>query len=79
MCLSTIRTSISFVVCCRTQCLQRAKMSYKNYRNDYESLNGWLARVPNYEVRETDDALQVETKLKSQRVRAPTIHVSVFL
>ncbi|XP_059203859.1 periplakin [Centropristis striata] len=51
----------------RSQSLQRAKMSYKNYRNDYDNLNSWLSRVPNYEARETDDPRQVETKLKNQR------------
>lgn len=44
-------------------------MAYKNYRNEYDNLNSWLARVPNYEPRETDDVRQVETKLKNQRVR----------
>lgn len=44
-------------------------MAYKNYRNDYDNLNSWLSRVPNYEPRETDDIRQVETKLKNQRVR----------
>ncbi|KAG7505080.1 periplakin [Solea senegalensis] len=51
----------------RSQSLQRAKMSYKNYRNDYDNLNSWLSRIPNYEPRETDDTRQVETKLKNQR------------
>lgn len=51
----------------RSQNLQRAKMSYKNYRNDYDNLNSWLSHVPNYEPRETDDAKQVETKLRNQR------------
>ncbi|XP_031726931.1 periplakin [Anarrhichthys ocellatus] len=51
----------------RSQSLQRAKMSYNNYRNDYDNLNSWLSRVPNYEPRETDDTKQVETKLKNQR------------
>ncbi|KAF1380041.1 hypothetical protein PFLUV_G00182370 [Perca fluviatilis] len=51
----------------RSQSLQRAKMAYKNYQNDYDNLNSWLSRVPNYEPRETDDIRQVETKLKSQR------------
>lgn len=50
----------------RSQSLQRAKMSYNNYRNDYDNLNSWLSRVPNYEPRETDDARQLETKLKNQ-------------
>uniref|UniRef100_A0A665U5G8 Periplakin n=1 Tax=Echeneis naucrates TaxID=173247 RepID=A0A665U5G8_ECHNA len=51
----------------RSQSLQRAKMAYNNYRNDYDNLNSWLSRVPNYEPRETDDTRQVETKLKNQR------------
>ncbi|XP_046893628.1 periplakin [Hypomesus transpacificus] len=51
----------------RSQSLQRAKMSQKNYRNEYDNLNSWLSRVPNYEPRETDDVRQVETKLKNQR------------
>ncbi|KAG7282261.1 hypothetical protein CRUP_033788 [Coryphaenoides rupestris] len=51
----------------RSQSLQRAKMAYNNYRNDYDNLNMWLSRVPNYEPRETDDVRQVETKLKNQR------------
>ncbi|XP_076000185.1 periplakin [Genypterus blacodes] len=51
----------------RSQSLQRAKMSYNNYSNDYDNLNSWLSRVPNYEPRETDDTRQIETKLKNQR------------
>ncbi|XP_024117237.1 periplakin isoform X1 [Oryzias melastigma] len=51
----------------RSQSLQRAKMAYNNFRNDYDNLNTWLSRVPNYEPRETDDVMQVETKLKNQR------------
>lgn len=51
----------------RSQSLQRAKMAYKNYQNDYDNLNTWLSRVPNYEPRETDDIRQLEAKLKSQR------------
>ncbi|KAM4530554.1 periplakin [Odontesthes bonariensis] len=51
----------------RSQSLQRAKMGYNNYRKDYDNLNSWLSRVPNYEPRETDDMRQVETKLKNQR------------
>uniref|UniRef100_A0A8C4FE13 Periplakin n=1 Tax=Dicentrarchus labrax TaxID=13489 RepID=A0A8C4FE13_DICLA len=42
-------------------------MAYKNYRNDYDNLNSWLSRVPNYEPHETDDPRKVETKLKNQR------------
>lgn len=56
------------MLCFRSQSLQRAKMSQKNYRNEYDNLNSWLSRVPNYEPRETDDVRQVETKLKNQRV-----------
>lgn len=77
--LSAISPLKSTAVCCRSQSLQRAKMSLKNFRTDYDSLNNWLSRVPNYEVRETDDARQVESKLKSQRVRPLTIHASAFL
>uniref|UniRef100_A0A8C9VUA4 Periplakin n=1 Tax=Scleropages formosus TaxID=113540 RepID=A0A8C9VUA4_SCLFO len=51
----------------RSQSLQRAKLYYTNYRNDYDNLNNWLSRVPNYEPRESDDARQVEAKLKNQR------------
>ncbi|KAM6957358.1 periplakin [Aplochiton taeniatus] len=51
----------------RSQSLQRAKLSFNNYRNDYDNLNTWLSRVPNYEPRETDDVRTVETKLKNQR------------
>uniref|UniRef100_A0A8C6S6K2 Periplakin n=1 Tax=Neogobius melanostomus TaxID=47308 RepID=A0A8C6S6K2_9GOBI len=51
----------------RSQCLQRAKMSYKNYHNDYDNLNSWLSRIPNYEPRETDSTIEVETKLKNQK------------
>lgn len=58
-----------YAVSCRSQNLQRAKMSYNNYRNDYDNLNSWLSRVPNYEPRDTDDVRQVETKLRNQRVR----------
>ena len=46
-------------------------MAYNNYRNDYDNLNMWLSRVPNYEPRETDDVRQVDTKLKNQRVGPP--------
>lgn len=55
---------------CRSQSLQRAKTSYGNYRTEYDNLNSWLSRVPNYEPRETDDIKQVEGKLKNQRVSA---------
>lgn len=49
-------------------------MAYNNYRNDYDNLNSWLSRVPNYEPRETDDVRQVETKLKNQRVKEINTH-----
>lgn len=62
-------TVISFAVCFRSQSLQRAKMAYNNYSKDYNNLNSWLSRIPNYEPHETDDPIQVETKLKNQRVR----------
>ncbi|XP_007568356.1 periplakin isoform X2 [Poecilia formosa] len=51
----------------RSQSLQRAKMAYKNYQNDYSSLNSWLSHIPNYEPRETDDLRQLDAKLKNQR------------
>ncbi|XP_049601631.1 periplakin [Syngnathus scovelli] len=51
----------------RSQCLQRAKMSNNNYRNDYNNMNSWLARIPNYEPSETDDLKQLDVKLKNQR------------
>uniref|UniRef100_A0A3B5LYF5 Uncharacterized protein n=1 Tax=Xiphophorus couchianus TaxID=32473 RepID=A0A3B5LYF5_9TELE len=51
----------------RSQSLQRAKMAYKNYQNDYSSLNAWLSHIPNYEPRETDDVRQLDAKLKNQR------------
>ncbi|MCJ8739031.1 hypothetical protein PDJAM_G00042480 [Pangasius djambal] len=51
----------------RSQSLQKAKMSYNNYRNDYDNLNSWLSRVPSYEPLETDTVQQVEGKLKNQR------------
>uniref|UniRef100_A0A8B9HE32 SH3 domain-containing protein n=1 Tax=Astyanax mexicanus TaxID=7994 RepID=A0A8B9HE32_ASTMX len=47
--------------------LQRAKTAYNSYRNEYDNLNSWLSRVPNYEPHETDDIRQVESKLKNQR------------
>lgn len=52
-------------------------MAYNSYRNDYDNLNTWLTRVPNYEPRETDDVKQVETKLKNQKVRLRTRRFSV--
>ncbi|XP_077069203.1 periplakin isoform X2 [Siphateles boraxobius] len=52
----------------RSQSLQRAKTAYTNYHNDYDNLNSWLSRVPNYEPRETDDIKQIEAKLKNQRI-----------
>ncbi|XP_029945868.1 periplakin [Salarias fasciatus] len=51
----------------RSQSLQRAKMAYNNYNNDYNNLNTWLSKVPNYEPKETDDTRQLDTKLKNQR------------
>ncbi|KAK7938827.1 hypothetical protein WMY93_002153 [Mugilogobius chulae] len=51
----------------RSQSLQRAKMAYKNYNNDYENLNSWLAHVPNYEPRADDTPDTVETKLRNQK------------
>ncbi|XP_052405032.1 periplakin [Carassius gibelio] len=51
----------------RLQCLQRAKTAYASYHNDYDNLNSWLSRIPNYEPRETDEIRQIEEKLKSQR------------
>ncbi|XP_042578372.1 periplakin-like [Cyprinus carpio] len=51
----------------RLQCLQRAKTAYTSYHNDYDNLNSWLSRMPNYEPRETDDIRQIDEKLKNQR------------
>ncbi|XP_043091063.1 periplakin [Puntigrus tetrazona] len=51
----------------RSQCLQRAKTAHANYNNDYDNLNSWLSRLPNYEPRETDDVRQIDDKLKNQR------------
>ncbi|XP_030646106.1 periplakin [Chanos chanos] len=51
----------------RSQSLQRAKVAYGNYRKDYDNLNSWLSRVPNYEPRETDDLRQIDSKLANQR------------
>ncbi|XP_059414392.1 periplakin-like [Carassius carassius] len=51
----------------RLQCLQRAKTAHASYHNDYDNLNSWLSRIPNYEPRETDEIRQIEEKLKSQR------------
>uniref|UniRef100_A0A6Q2YMP2 Periplakin n=1 Tax=Esox lucius TaxID=8010 RepID=A0A6Q2YMP2_ESOLU len=51
----------------RSQSLQRAKISYNNYRSDYDTLNSWLSRVPNYEPTEKDNLSQVETKLENQK------------
>lgn len=53
-------------------------MAYKNYHNDYDNLNNWLSHVPNYEPRETDDARQVETKLRNQRVRENLTYLNCF-
>ncbi|KAG9349837.1 hypothetical protein JZ751_026190 [Albula glossodonta] len=65
--LSTRFNNLSRQIDTRAQSLQRAKASYTNYRSDYDDLNTWLSRVPNYEPQDTDDAQQVETKLKNQR------------
>uniref|UniRef100_A0A671RGX3 Periplakin-like n=1 Tax=Sinocyclocheilus anshuiensis TaxID=1608454 RepID=A0A671RGX3_9TELE len=51
----------------RSQCLQRAKTAYGNYHNDYDNLNSWLSRIPNYEPRETDGIRQIDEKMKNQR------------
>lgn len=59
----------------RSQSLQRAKIAYANYHNDYDNLNSWLSRVPNYEPRETDDIKQIDAKLKNQRVTSIVISV----
>jgi len=63
----------------RSQSLQRAKTAYGNYRNDYDNLNSWLSRVPNYEPRETDDIKQIDAKLKNQRVTYIFITIIVLL
>uniref|UniRef100_A0A673IPX5 SH3 domain-containing protein n=1 Tax=Sinocyclocheilus rhinocerous TaxID=307959 RepID=A0A673IPX5_9TELE len=60
----------------RSQCLQRAKTAYANYHNDYDNLNSWLSRLPNYEPRETDDIRQIDDKLKNQR-HYPTIESAI--
>lgn len=70
--------TVSFALFCRSQSLQRAKMAYKNYHNDYDNLNNWLSHVPNYEPRETDDVRQVETKLRNQRVRVNLTYLNCF-
>ncbi|MBN3291834.1 PEPL protein, partial [Polypterus senegalus] len=51
----------------RSQELQKAKVAYGNYRNDYDSLNNWMSHVPDYSPKETDDSRQIDTKLKNQR------------
>ncbi|XP_016134587.1 periplakin [Sinocyclocheilus grahami] len=51
----------------RSQCLQRAKTAYGSYHNDYDNLNSWLSRIPNYEPRETDGIRQIDEKMKNQR------------
>uniref|UniRef100_A0A670JYC2 Periplakin n=1 Tax=Podarcis muralis TaxID=64176 RepID=A0A670JYC2_PODMU len=51
----------------RSQMLQKAKLSYSNYRSGYNNLNQFLCNVPNYEPQETDNVSQVETKLKNQQ------------
>uniref|UniRef100_A0A9J7ZU02 Periplakin n=1 Tax=Cyprinus carpio carpio TaxID=630221 RepID=A0A9J7ZU02_CYPCA len=43
------------------------KTAYTSYHNDYDNLNSWLSRMPNYEPRETDDIRQIDEKLKNQR------------
>uniref|UniRef100_A0AAR2KHQ2 Desmoplakin SH3 domain-containing protein n=1 Tax=Pygocentrus nattereri TaxID=42514 RepID=A0AAR2KHQ2_PYGNA len=63
----SVSCSFKLLLSCRSQNLQRAKMAYNSYRNDYDNLNSWLSHVPNYEPRETDDVRQVEAKLKNQR------------
>ncbi|XP_064178533.1 periplakin-like isoform X1 [Anguilla rostrata] len=65
--LNTRFDNLSRQIDTRAQCLQRAKTGYINYRNDYDDLNTWLSRVPNYEPQETDDVKQVEVKMKNQR------------
>ncbi|XP_053550484.1 periplakin [Bombina bombina] len=52
----------------RSQCLQKAKTAYTGYSSTYDSVNGWLNNLPNYEPKETDSVKQVETKLKNQRL-----------
>ncbi|XP_034045796.1 periplakin [Thalassophryne amazonica] len=51
----------------RSQSLQRASMAYSKYRNDYDDLNSWLGRIPNYDPQETDDLRQIQTKLNNQK------------
>ncbi|KAJ8246123.1 hypothetical protein GJAV_G00263880 [Gymnothorax javanicus] len=65
--LNTRFDNISRQIDTRAQCLQRAKTAYNNYRNEYDDLNTWLSRIPNYEPQETDDVKQMEIKLKNQR------------
>ncbi|KAJ8364075.1 hypothetical protein SKAU_G00129060 [Synaphobranchus kaupii] len=65
--LNTRFDNLSRQIDTRAQCLQRAKGAYTNYRSDYDDLNTWLSRVPNYEPQETDDVKQVDMKLKNQR------------
>ncbi|XP_069502144.1 periplakin isoform X2 [Ambystoma mexicanum] len=52
----------------RSQSLEKAKISYSNYRNGYDDIDHWLSGIPNHEPRETDSVRQVETKLKQQRL-----------
>nr|DBA19225.1 TPA: hypothetical protein GDO54_015091 [Pyxicephalus adspersus] len=52
----------------RSQCLQKAKTAYQNYRGGYDQLDGWLRNIPNYEPKDSDNVKQVESKLKNQRV-----------
>uniref|UniRef100_A0A8C5UF51 Periplakin n=1 Tax=Malurus cyaneus samueli TaxID=2593467 RepID=A0A8C5UF51_9PASS len=50
----------------RTQTLQKAKSAYTNYRSNYDKVNQFLCKIPNYEPQETDNIQQVEMKLKNQ-------------
>ncbi|XP_053326460.1 periplakin [Spea bombifrons] len=52
----------------RSLALQKAKAAYSNYRNNYDSVDGWLRNLPTYEPKDTDNVKQVETKLKNQRL-----------
>ncbi|OCT61800.1 periplakin [Xenopus laevis] len=52
----------------RSQCLQKAKVAYSGYRNNYDHMDHWLLNLPNYEPKDTDSVKQVETKLKNQKL-----------
>ncbi|KAE8578736.1 hypothetical protein XENTR_v10023750 [Xenopus tropicalis] len=52
----------------RSQGLQKAKVAYSGYRNNYDHMDQWLLNLPNYEPKETDSVKQVETKLKNQKL-----------